>query len=106
MVRDRFHYFGSFEGLRERSTSVITSALVPADQREEAATSDGDQYFFKTDFRFNAAHAMTARYRADDRIVDRQAASAGSTPGSAAPTPAGSTRTSSAASRRCCRTAR
>ena len=24
LVRDRFHYFGSFEGLRERSTTVIT----------------------------------------------------------------------------------
>ncbi len=68
LVRDRFHYFGSFEGLRERSTNVITSSLVPADQREEPATSDGDQYFFKTDLRFNGNHAMTARYRADDRI--------------------------------------
>jgi hypothetical protein len=69
LVRDRFHFFGSFEGLRERSTSVITSILVPADQREEPATNDGDQYFFKTDYRFNSAHALTTRYRADDRIA-------------------------------------
>ena len=69
LVRDRFHYFGSFEGLRERSTSVITSILVPAGEREEPATSDGDQYFFKTDFRVNAAHALTTRYRADDRMA-------------------------------------
>ncbi len=32
---------------------------MPADQREEPATSDGDQYFFKTDYRFNWQHAMT-----------------------------------------------
>ena len=69
LVRDRFHFFGSFEGLRERSTSVITSSLVPPDQREEPATSDGDQYFVKTDYRFNSAHALTTRYRADDRIA-------------------------------------
>ena len=68
LVRDRFHYFGSFEGLRESSTNVITSTLVPAGQREEAATSNGDQYFFKTDYRFNGNHSLTARYRADDRI--------------------------------------
>ena len=68
LVRDRVHYFGAFEGLRERSTSVITSSLVPASEREEAATSDGDQYFFKTDFRVNSGHALTARYRADDRL--------------------------------------
>ncbi len=48
---------------------MITSVLVPADQREEAATSDGDQYFVKTDYRFNSAHALTTRYRADDRIA-------------------------------------
>lgn len=72
LVRDRFHYFGAFEGLRERSTQVITSSLVPADQREEAATSDGDQYFLKTDYRFNSAHAATLRYRADDRISTGQ----------------------------------
>jgi hypothetical protein len=68
LVRDRFHYFGSFEGLREDSTNVITSSLVPADQREEPSTSDGDQYFFKTDLRLNNSHSLTARYRADDRI--------------------------------------
>jgi hypothetical protein len=67
LVRDRFHYFGAFEGLRERSTQVISSVLVAPDQREEAATSDGDQYFFKTDYRFNAAQSLTTRYRADDR---------------------------------------
>jgi outer membrane receptor for ferrienterochelin and colicin len=72
LVRDRFHFFGAFEGQRERSTQVITSTLVPADQREEPATNDGDQYFFKTDYRFNASHALTTRYRADDRTQTGQ----------------------------------
>ena len=49
LMRDRFHYFGSFERLREKSTSVITSSLVPADEREEPATDMGHQYFVKTD---------------------------------------------------------
>lgn len=67
LVRDRFHYFGSFEGQRERSTQVITSPLVPADQREEPATDDGQQYFLKTDYRFNSNTSLSTRYRADDR---------------------------------------
>ncbi|HEX4915766.1 MAG TPA: carboxypeptidase-like regulatory domain-containing protein, partial [Vicinamibacterales bacterium] len=68
ILRDRLHYFGSFEGLRESSTNVITSSLVPPDQREEPATNDGDQYFIKADYRLNNNHSLTARYRADDRI--------------------------------------
>jgi outer membrane receptor for ferrienterochelin and colicin len=68
VLRDRLHYFGSFEGLRESSTNVITSSLVPPDQREEPSTNDGDQYFIKADYRMNNNHSLTARYRADDRI--------------------------------------
>ncbi|MCA1584194.1 MAG: carboxypeptidase regulatory-like domain-containing protein [Acidobacteria bacterium] len=67
LVRDRFHYFGSYEGLRERSTRVVTSVLVPPDQREEPATDDGQQYFMKTDYRLSAGTSMSARYRADSR---------------------------------------
>lgn len=67
LIRDRFHYFGSYEGQRERSTQVITSVLVPPDQREEPATDDGQQYFLKTDYRFNNATSLSTRYRADKR---------------------------------------
>jgi outer membrane receptor for ferrienterochelin and colicin len=67
LIRDRLHYFGSYEGLRERSTQVVTSPLVPADQREEPATDDGRQYFLKSDYRFNGQTSMSVRYRADDR---------------------------------------
>lgn len=67
IVHDRFHYFGAYEGLRERSTQVITSSLVPADEREEPATDDGHQYFVKTDYQVSGGNALSVRYRADKR---------------------------------------
>lgn len=67
MLRDRLHYFGSYEGLRENSTNVITSSLVPIDQREEPATDKGHQYFFKTDYRASGDNSLSVRYRADSR---------------------------------------
>jgi signal peptidase I len=67
LIRDKFHYFGSYEGLRERSTAVITSPLVPPDQREEPQTDDENQYFFKTDYQMGGSKTLTVRYRADKR---------------------------------------
>jgi hypothetical protein len=67
LVRDRFHYFASYEGLRERGTEVITSSLVPPDQREEPANDDGHQYFLKTDIQMNQENTLSVRYRADKR---------------------------------------
>ena len=34
IVRDRLHYFGSYEGSRQRETSVITASIVPLAERE------------------------------------------------------------------------
>lgn len=65
LIQDRFHYFGAYEGLRERATQVITSELVPPDQREEPATDDGHQYFLKTDYQMSSANTLSVRYRAD-----------------------------------------
>lgn len=68
IVKDRFHYFGSYERLREESTSVITSSLVPAGQREEPTTDRGHQYFLKTDQRLgDGSNSLSLRYRADSR---------------------------------------
>ncbi|MGH9383124.1 MAG: TonB-dependent receptor [Vicinamibacterales bacterium] len=67
LVRDRFHYFAAYERLREERTSVVTSALVPVDQREVPATDKGHQYFVKTDRRLNDDHGLSVRYRADSR---------------------------------------
>jgi hypothetical protein len=65
IVRDKLQYFGSYEGSRERETSVITSALVPVNERETPNPSDGHNAFFKTDSRFTDQHSMSLRYRAD-----------------------------------------
>src|SRR4029453_12410533 len=68
LVRDKFHYFASYERLHEESTNVITSSLVPADQREEAATDMGHQYFVKSDQRLGGGNnSLSVRYRADSR---------------------------------------
>lgn len=65
IARDRLFYFGSYEGERERTTSVITSPLVPIGERETPNPSDGHQAFAKIDHRVNASHTLTVRYRAD-----------------------------------------
>jgi len=67
IVRDRFHYFGSYERLREKTTNVVTSSLVPVDEREVPATDMGHQYFLKTDQRLSSDHSLSVRYRADSR---------------------------------------
>lgn len=68
IILDRFHYFGSYERLREQGTSVITSSLVPAGQREEPTTDKGHQYFLKTDQRLGGgSNSLSLRYRADSR---------------------------------------
>lgn len=65
ILRDRLHYFGSYEGLRDRKTSVITSSLVPVSERETPNPSDGHQAFIKSDQQLNDGHSLSLRYRAD-----------------------------------------
>ncbi len=65
VVRDKLHYFGTYEGERQRETMVITSSLVPVDERETPNPSDGHQAFVKTDHRLNPAQSLSLRYRAD-----------------------------------------
>ncbi len=68
LVKDRFHYFASYERLREEGTSVITSSLVPTNQREEPTTDMGHQYFIKSDQRLGGGgNSLSIRYRADSR---------------------------------------
>jgi hypothetical protein len=63
--RDRMHYFGTYEGLRLDQTSVITSPLVPANEREVPNPEKGDQFFVRTDNRLTSNHTMFVRYRID-----------------------------------------
>jgi hypothetical protein len=63
--RDRMHYFATYEGLRLDQTSVITSPLVPAGEREVPNNEEGDQFFVRADNRFTSNHTMFVRYRID-----------------------------------------
>jgi hypothetical protein len=69
IVRDRLHYFAAYEGNRQRETSVVTSTLVPASEREFASPTDGHQAFVKTDHRLNDKQTLTIRYRADKNLA-------------------------------------
>jgi hypothetical protein len=66
IVKDRLFYFGSYEGLRLRQTSVVTSPDVPVDQREFPNPNDEHQGFFKMDAQLSGQHSATARYRVDN----------------------------------------
>jgi hypothetical protein len=46
-------------------TTVITSPLVPVDQRETPNPQDGHQAFAKIDHRLTTSQTLTLRYRAD-----------------------------------------
>jgi hypothetical protein len=65
--RDRMHYFGTYEGLRVDKTSVITSPLVSASDREVPNNESGNQYFGRTDNRLSDKHSMFVRYRLDEQ---------------------------------------
>lgn len=69
ILRDRVHYFGAYEGQRTRETSVITSPLVPVEEREVPRNRDASQLFIKTDYRITDNHALTARVRLDSSIT-------------------------------------
>jgi Carboxypeptidase regulatory-like domain/TonB dependent receptor len=65
-ARDRWHYFGSFEALRNETTNVVTSPLVPVSEREFPRDDVTDQYFIKSEYRFTSNQVLAARYRLDD----------------------------------------
>jgi hypothetical protein len=70
IIRDQLHYFASYEGERQRETSVITSSLIPVDERETPNPSDGHQAFIKTDQRLTDRQSLSVRYRADKRTSE------------------------------------
>ena len=65
LVKDHLFYFGSYEGLRVRQTSVVTSPDVPVDQREFQNPNDEHQGFVKLDSQLSGQHNVTMRYRLD-----------------------------------------
>ena len=68
IVRDRLHYFGSYEGSRQRETSVITASVVPVEERETPNPSDGHNAFIKLDGRLTDKNSTQLRYRADKSL--------------------------------------
>src|SRR5262245_14277602 len=65
IVRDKLQYFASYEGTRQRETTVITSTLVPLNERETPNPQDGHNMFIKTDQRLTDRQSLSVRYRAD-----------------------------------------
>jgi len=60
VIKDRVHFFGSYEGRRSRNHNIVVSpaaagATVPDDEDEHLA-------FFRVDHRVSERHAMMARY--------------------------------------------
>ncbi len=72
IVRDRLHYFGSYEGIRTGETEVITVPQVPVNEREVPHDTRGHQYFVKTDYQLRQGQSLAVRYRMDweDEIGD------------------------------------
>lgn len=69
VLRDRWHYFGSYERLGTGTTNVVTSPLVPVDQREFPEDTTQNQYFVKSEYTLNPAHRVSARFRYDGQTT-------------------------------------
>ena len=67
IVQDKMHFFGAYEMLRTRTASVITSPLVPADQRQNPFDTDQHLPFMKFDWQVSPNHTASVRYRVDHR---------------------------------------
>ena len=68
VVKNKWHYFSSFEGLRNETTSVVTSPLVPVDQREVPLENSRGQFFVKSDYQFPHNNRFELRYRRDANL--------------------------------------
>lgn len=64
-IRNAWHYFGSYELQRSETTNVVTSPLVPLDEREFPEQGARDQYFFKTEYQLPRNNRLGGRYRYD-----------------------------------------
>jgi hypothetical protein len=66
LSKDHLFYFTSYEGLRLRQTSVVTSPDVPVAQREFPNPNDEHQGFVKIDAQLSGQHSVSGRYRLDN----------------------------------------
>jgi len=65
ILKNVWHYFGSYEGQRNETTNVVTSPLVPVNDREFPENNNRDQYFFKSDYELPRNHRLSGRWRYD-----------------------------------------
>ena len=65
IVKSRWHFFGSYEGLRNATTNVITSPLVPVSERESPEEGSRDQYFLRSEYQLPGSSQLGLRYRYD-----------------------------------------
>src|SRR2546427_1596054 len=68
IARDHLFYFASYEGQHIDETSVVTSILVPVDQREWPKPTSQHQAFFKLDDQVSSRQSITGRYRIDRNL--------------------------------------
>lgn len=65
IVKNKWHFFGSVESLRNSTTNVITSLLVPVTDRESAEDGLRDQYFVRSEYQLPRSSQLSVRYRYD-----------------------------------------
>ena len=72
IILDKVHYFGAYEGVRQRETSVVTvpgNILQAFGYNPNETTyprkNDGQQPFFKIDTQINPQQTLSVRYRFD-----------------------------------------
>lgn len=70
IVRNRWHFFSSYEGLRNETTNVVTSPLVPVDQREFPEEGRRNQYFVRSEYQLPRSNQLGVRFRADRSGTD------------------------------------
>ena len=65
IAKNRWHFFGSYEGLRNATTNVITSPLIPVSERESPEDGSRDQYFVRSEYQLPRSSQLGVRYRHD-----------------------------------------
>ena len=69
LVKNAWHYFGSYELQRNETTNVVTSPLVPVGDREHPESTGRDQYFLRSELQLPRDHRLSGRYRFDSTKI-------------------------------------
>lgn len=66
ILKNRWHFFGSYERQGNETTNVITSVLIPVAERETPETLARSQYFVRSEYQLPRNNQLGVRYRYDD----------------------------------------